>query len=162
MHIMQLQTTTPAASRVGREINDTAVLALYQTWKAASTCARLPTFESLNLARGNTLEKVFVAEVVELAPFTLRTIHMGLTLRAQLGRELDNDGMITSDNEDVLGDLKATYRRCMRLREPSYESMRMTLGDGKPTRFERLLLPCASADGAHHYLVGMVVLENLN
>ena len=49
----------------------------------------------------------------------------------------------------------------MRLREPSYESMRLTLDDGKPTRFERLLLPCASADASQHYLVGMVLFENL-
>ena len=155
-------TALPPVSRVARQIRDTALLSLYQTWKAARTGPALPTLEALNLSQDSTLQQVFVAEVVDLAPFTLRTSYLGFALSAQLGRALNGTDVISSDNEDVLGALEATYRRCVRLREPSYESMRFKLEDGgKPTSFERLLLPCASADGSQHFLVGMVVFENL-
>ncbi len=159
--IVQLPATPAPASRVAQQIRDAALLALYRTWKSARTGPTLPTLESLNLAHGSTLERVFVAEVVDLAPFTLRTTHLGFALSTQLGRGLNDSDVLSSDNEDVLGGLEATYRRCVRLQEPSYESMRFKLEDGKPTSFERLLLPCVSADGSLHYLVGMVSLENL-
>ena len=158
---VQLPPALPPASRVAKHIRDEAMLALYRTWKLARTGRALPTYESLNLVHGSALDKVFVAEVVDLAPFTLRTTYMGSELSAQLGRGLNDSDVLTADNEDVLGGLEATYRRCVRLQEPSYESMRFTLEDGKPTSFERLLLPCASVDGTLQYVVGMVVFENL-
>ena len=155
-------TPPPLVSRVAQQIRDAAMLALYQTWKAERTGLSLPTLEALKLSQGSTLEQVFVAEVVDLAPFTLRTTYLGFALSAQLGRPLSDDDVLSSDNEDVLGGLEATYRRCVRLREPSYESMRFKLEyGGNPTSFERLLLPCVSADGSQHFLVGMVVFENL-
>ena len=159
--IVQLRATASPISRVAQQIRDLAMLALYRTWRSLRTGVTLPTLESLNLEHGSILERVFVAEVVDLAPFTLRTTYLGSELSAQLGRGLNDSDVLTADNEDVLGGLEATYRRCVRLQEPSYESMRFTLEDGKPTSFERLLLPCVSADGSAHHLVGMVVFENL-
>lgn len=158
---MQLPTTSSSASRVAQQIRDASLLALYGTWKSARTGLTLPTLESLNLEHGSTLDRVFVTELVDLAPFTLRTTYLGSTLSTQLGRGLGDSDVFTADNEDILGGLEATYRRCVRLQEPSYESMRFKQQNGKHTSFERLLLPCVSADGSLHYLVGMVSFENL-
>lgn len=137
------------------------MLALYQAWKKERANLTLPTLESLKLAQNGLLEQVFVSEVVNLAPFTLRTTHLGSALRTQLGRDLHEGDVVIADNEDVLIGLEAAYRRCVRLQDPSYESMRFNLDNAKPIRFERLLLPCVSADGSAHYLVGMVVFENM-
>ena len=158
---MNLPTTPNPVSRVTQQIKNSTMLALYQTWRYERANLTLPILESLNLAKSGLLEQVFVSEVVDLAPFTLRTTHLGFALRTQLGRNLDDGDVLTADSEDILGGMEATYRRCVRLQEPSYESMRFKLEDGKPLTFERLLLPCASADGSAYYLVGMVVFENL-
>lgn len=112
---MQLPTTSSSASRVAQQIRDASLLALYGTWKSARTGLTLPTLESLNLEHGSALERVFVTELVDLAPFMLRTTYLGSALSTQLGRGLGDSDVFTADNEDILGGLEATYQRCVRL-----------------------------------------------
>lgn len=66
------------------------MLALYQVWRHQRAEWALPTLESLNLPQSGLLDQVVISEVIDLAPFTLRTTHLGPGLRAQLGRDLDD------------------------------------------------------------------------
>ncbi len=100
-----------------------------------------------------------MAEVVDLESFTLRRTYLGAQMRAQRGYALE-DELLRIDNEGPFGGWEVSYRRCVRLREPSYESMRFGLGEGMPTRFERLLLPCVDNDQTKHHLVSVVIFQN--
>jgi hypothetical protein len=97
---------------------------------------------------------------VSLEPFTLRRSFVGQALMAHLDHQLVVQ-MPQIDEDPVFGGLEAAYRRCMRLREPSYEYLRFQLDDGSSMFFERLLLPCEDIQNGTHHLVGMVRLENL-
>jgi hypothetical protein len=89
----------------------------------------------------------------------LKRTYVGKAL-ADLAGYAAQGSVVSANEEHAFGGLEAAYRRCVRLREPSYEYMRFQLEDGTSTLFERLLLPCADSDAVTHQLVGMVFFEN--
>jgi hypothetical protein len=151
---------SPGSSRLLSRIKHPAILALYRTWKSVLTDKALPSVESLGLEHCAAPGNVFVAELVDLAPFTLKRTFVGAALTAQLGAEQKDglqSGLVHTDGGEMLHGLEAMYRRCLRLQEPSLDSLR--LGGDQPLFFERLLLPCATAYRSANYLVGMVMFE---
>jgi hypothetical protein len=151
-------------SRVASRIKHPALLALYRTWRSRLTDKALPSVASLDLDHCAAPGNVFVAELVDLAPFTLKRTFVGAALSKQLENGLKgglkgqlDSSLVLADNDEMFHSLEALYRRCLRLQEPSLDSMR--LGGHEPMAFERLLLPCASADKSANYLVGMVMFE---
>ncbi len=152
--------TPPAPSRLAGRIKHPALRALYQTWRARRRGAGLPSVASLDLPRCAAPDNVFVGEVVDLLPFTIKRTLVGKALTDLAGYAVQGE-VVSANEEHAFGGLEAAYRRCVRLREPSYEYMRFQLDDGASTLFERLLLPCADPDSQTHQLVGMVVFENL-
>jgi hypothetical protein len=151
---------SPSLSRLLSRIKHPAILALYRSWKSLRTDKALPSVESLRLEQCAAPGNVFVAELVDLAPFTLKRTFIGAALTAQLGggqKDGLQSGLVHADSDEMLHSLEAMYRRCLRLQEPSLDSLR--LGGDQPLFFERLLLPCATADKSANYLVGMVMFE---
>jgi PAS domain S-box-containing protein len=152
--------TPPAHLRLAGRIKHPALRALYQSWHEHRSGDALPSVPSLNLPRCAAPENVFVGEVVDLLPFTVKRTFVGKTLTELVGYAALGS-LVSSNEEHAFAGLEAAYRRCMRLREPSYEYMRFQLEDGASTLFERLLLPCVDTGSSTHYLVGMVFFETL-
>ena len=148
------------APRLAGRIKHPALLALYQRWRAHQTGTALASVAALDLPHCAAPEQVFVCQVVKLQPFELARTYVGSALLAHLG-SCPDDPSSGNDDDHVFGGLEAAYRRCMRLREPSYEYLRFQLADGSSMFFERLLLPCEDLQSGSHQLVGMVRFENL-
>ena len=147
-------------SRLEARIKHPALRSLYATWARLHTAAALPTVAALQLEECGAPENVFVAEVIGLAPFSVRRIHVGAALQHHTEQRL-LDEEVSADDDGAFGGLEAAYRRCMRQREPSYEYIRFRRDGGESVVFERLLLPCEDVMTASHQLVGMVIFENL-
>lgn len=148
------------ASRLAARIRHPALRSLYATWSRSHSAAVLPPVAALELEACGAPECVFVAEVIDLAPFSVRRTHVGAALQRYTEQRL-LDEEVSADDDNAFGGLEAAYRRCMRLREPSYEYIRFRRDDGKSVVFERLLLPCEDLAASSHQLVGMVIFENL-
>jgi signal transduction histidine kinase len=147
--------------RLAGRIKHPALQAFYQNWHAQRGGAKLPTVRSLQVPTCMAPDHVFIGEVTGLDPFVIERTYVGKVLADLPGNALK--GRVVSTNEErFFGGLEAAYRRCVRLREPSYEYMRFQLDDGSSALFERLLLPCADAATSTHQLVGMVMLQNLS
>lgn len=115
--------------------------ALYQDWWSRRDGAALPTLGALALNSRDGRDHLFVEQVVNIHPLTLKRHHMGQALQ-QAGAPGPGWRFQTDDHEALLSDLHAAHRRCLRLREPVAESVQVDTGDGSHSSFERLLLPC--------------------
>jgi signal transduction histidine kinase/CheY-like chemotaxis protein len=158
-HVLRLLGRASVATLAAR-IKNPALRALYESWSRVKTATALPLVDALDLDHCAAPDRAFVAEITSQTPFAFRRTRVGAALTRQLGRALEN-GQLPDEADEAFAGLEGAYRRCVRLREASYEYVRFRLGSGAPVLFERLLLPCADDDGLPNRLVGMVMLENL-
>jgi hypothetical protein len=147
-----------------RRLRSPELMAAYLFWRAARNGDRPPRLPDLNWGGLPEAANAFVVAVEPAGNVVdFRFIHVGSALEARLGRRLT--GALTSEiglpqvNEEVLGSLEGSYRRCARTLSPSYEYASYDFGDGAPTMFERLTLPVADdADNITH-LVGIALFS---
>jgi hypothetical protein len=147
-------------ANLATRIKHAALLALYLTWQRHLRATQLPAVASLGLATCAAPEQVFVADVLDVAPFTLQRTHIGAGL-LELGEGAQLEGLLVADGEGPFAGLEAAYRRSVRRREASYEYLRVRLEAGSDVVFQRLLLPCFDPTTQRHQLVGMVMIDNL-
>ena len=62
--------------------------------------------------------------------------------------------------DEALGSREAAYRRCVRTCKPSYEYARFGFGEGRPTLFERLLLPLAGDGTTVSTILAAIVITD--
>ena len=151
-----------ARSRLMQRLKTPALRRFYLNWQTCSVPAEsLPSLAQIDPARFGLGPNSFVAKVESEQPASFRFISVGAELTSRLGRPLDGELIDNSfDDDEILGELHGTYRRCMRNGRPIYQGARFDFGDGSPLRFERLVLPISEDGDAITHLVGIAVFTN--
>lgn len=154
-----VESATVAPDLSGR-IKHPALRALLGVWeRERHQAVALPSVSSLQLDRAEIRNNTFVFQLVDLETVTLRQRFLGAALAAHLPDRSDTEIRLGNEEDPLLG-MRSTYRRCLRLRAPIHEYLRMTTDPGGTKTMERLLLPCQDLSDSSHYLVGMVVFED--
>lgn len=149
-----------ASASLAKRVKHAAMAGLLRRWTESSARqggADLPSLGSLLPWDPAVADWVFTFDLISLDPPTLRRTHVGpaLLALAELTAGMGTT-FILGDQEDLFAGDLASYRRCLRYRQPVHEYMRVTTGTGQTTTMERLLLPCKDSTGGAHQLVGMV------
>jgi PAS domain S-box-containing protein len=145
-----------------RRLRSPELLAAYLFWRAARNGDRPPRLPDLNWGGLPQAANAFTA-AIEPAGNTVnfRFLHVGAALEGRLGRRLG--GTLVSElggpaqDDEVLGSLEGSYRRCARTQAPSYEYASYDFGDGAPVMFERLILPVSDDGHRLTHLVGIAL-----
>lgn len=153
-----------AADRLLKRLKTPALRQFYLNWQTAKVDGiTLPSLSSLDPARFGLGPHSFTAAIENEDPLKFRFLSVGSALTSRLGRPLDGAAIdSTPEDEDILGELHATYRRCARNRSPVYQAARMDFGDGSPLHLERLVLPVSENSQAVTHLVGIAMFSEPN
>ena len=144
--------------RMAARIRDPMLLEGLGAWQSLRGWAALPSNHAVESVAGIAPERSVVAEIDGLqAPVGVYLDRVG----SQAGR---NSGATLLGGElpapgGGVGEWEAAYRDCVRLKRPTYESLRVTLPNGASERFERLLLPFVDDDGRVVTIVGMMTVR---
>ncbi|MGI4796901.1 MAG: hypothetical protein ACRYG8_23185, partial [Janthinobacterium lividum] len=153
-----------AADRLLKRLKTPALRQFYLNWQTAKVDGiALPSLSSLDPARFGLGPHSFTAAIENEDPLKFRFLSVGSALTSRLGRPLDGSAIdSTPEDEDILGELHATYRRCARNRSPVYQAARMDFGDGSPLHLERLVLPVSENSQTVTHLVGIAMFSEPN
>jgi hypothetical protein len=133
-------------------------------WQTARIDGRsLPGLAALDPVRFGLGPHAFIVRVESTEPLALRFLSVGTELTTRLGRPLNGASIGSAhEDQDILGELEITYRRCARLQAPIYQSARFDFGDGAPLHLERLVLPVSDDGETLTHLVGIAVFNESN
>ena len=136
----------------------------YLNWQTAKVDGvALPTLASLDPARFGLGPHSYTAVIENEDPLEFRFLTVGSALTARLGQPMAGTAIVsTPDNEEVLGEMHATYRRCARNLSPVYQAARLDFGDGSPLHLERLVLPVSENSQTVTHLVGIALFSEPN
>jgi putative addiction module CopG family antidote len=150
--------------RLLRRLNTPALRQLYLNWQTARIDGRsLPGLAALDPVRFGLGPHAFIVRVESTEPLALRFLSVGTELTTRLGRPLNGASIGSAhEDQDILGELEITYRRCARLQAPIYQSARFDFGDGAPLHLERLVLPVSDDGETLTHLVGIAVFNESN
>ena len=151
-----------ARSRLMQRLKTPALRRFYLNWQTCSVPGTaLPSLLQIDPARFGLGPHSFIVKVESHQPPAFRFVTVGGALTRRLGRLLDGVAIDNSlDDNDVLGEMHGTYRRCMRNRSPVFEGARFDFGDGSPLIFERLVLPISEDSESVTHLVGIAVFTD--
>ncbi|MGI4952994.1 MAG: ATP-binding protein [Janthinobacterium lividum] len=146
-----------APDRLLKRLKTPALRQFYLNWQTARIeAAGLPTRSSLDPVHFGLGPHAFTIAIDSHAPLRFRFLTVGAALSMRLGRPLD--GVIVEavpEDEELLGNLHATYRRCVQRLSPVYQAARLDFGDGPPLHLERLVLPVSDDAETVTHLVGI-------
>ncbi len=156
---------TPQGSQTDRllkRLRAPALRQLYLTWQASKADGvLLPPLRRIEPLPFGLGPHAYTVAVEGGAPPTFRYVSVGHALNMRLGRPLQ--GSVVEDapaeDEEILGELQACYRRCARNLGPVFQSARFNFGDGSPLQFERLVLPMSENGQTVTHLVGIVLFS---
>ena len=147
-----------AVERIAARIHDAGMKAAISAWRAhVEAERRIPTLEHDGPWRDAPPPLGYVVAVGAGVDPELRFERVGPELSARLGRPLVGSTLGPGD-EQMLGDVARALRRRLD-GTPGYRYTRFTLGDGKVSLVERLLLPLGDADGRVGHLFGLVAFN---
>ena len=149
-------------SRLMQRLKTPALRRFYLNWQTCSVPGTaLPSLSQIDPARFGLGPHSFIVKVESHQPPAFRFVAVGSALTRRLGRALDGVPIDNSlDDNDVLGEMHGTYRRCMRNRSPVFEGAKFDFGDGSPLIFERLVLPISEDAKTVTHLVGIAVFTD--
>ncbi len=153
-----------AGDRLLKRLKTPVLRQFYLNWQTAKVNgAALPTLSSLDPVRFGLGPHSFTAAIENEDPLEFRFVSVGAALTTRLGRSLDGAAIPSMpEDEDVLGELYATYRRCARNLNPVYQAARLDFGDGSPLHLERLVLPISENSQTVTHLVGIALFSEPN
>ena len=151
-----------ARSRLMQRLKTPALRRFYLNWQTQGLPGEaLPSLSQIDPARFGLGPHSFLVSVESHSPPTFRFVSVGIALTARLGRQLDGVVIDNSlDTDDIVGELHATYRRCMRDRSGVYQGARFDFGDGSPLVFERLVLPVSEDGETVTHLIGIAAFTD--
>jgi CheY-like chemotaxis protein len=153
---------TPQDSRGDRllaRLQTPALRQLYLIWHASKAPGELmPRLSGIDPLRFGLGPHAFIVEVETMDPAKFRFTTVGSALTQRLGRPLDGLAIdVVSRDDDMLGDMYSTYRRCARNLAPVYQAARFNFGDGLPLHLERIVLPVSENTRTITHLVGLAL-----
>jgi len=150
--------------RLIRLVRNQKLLMTYLFWKEARCGNRPPRLSDVRWQGHLDSPHTFLVAVEnpDRTPPRFRYLRIGFALEQRIDRRLA--GLRTSEvrvqaDDDYIGSLEGAYRKCVRTLMPTYEYAHYDFGDGKPTTFERLILPLVSTSGRMTHLIGVVLFS---
>ena len=146
------------AERIADKIEDPEMRAAMAVWRGqAQASGRIPSgFDPGPWADASPSLGYVLAVGPGVDP-ELRFVKVGGELPRRLGRPLLG-ATLTAGDEHTLGPISRVLRRRLD-GEPGYDSARFSLGAGKMSVAERLLLPLADAEGRVSHLFGLMAFN---
>jgi CheY-like chemotaxis protein len=148
-----------------RRLRSPILCAAYLAWRAAHNGGRPPRLPDLGWGGGmpGSRHSFTVAVEPEGDQLAFRYLRVGSALEARLGRELTGTRTASArggaHDDELLGSLEGSYRRCARMLGPSYEYGNYDFGDGEPVTFERIILPLSDDGQRVTHLLGMALFN---
>ena len=156
---------TPQSSQTDRllkRLRAPALRQLYLTWQASKADGvLLPPLSRIEPLPFGLGPHAYTVAVESGAVPCFRYVSVGHALTMRLGRPLQGSVVedAAAEDEEILGELRACYRRCARNLGPVYQSARFNFGDGSPLQIERLVLPVSDNGQTVTHLVGIVLFS---
>jgi signal transduction histidine kinase/CheY-like chemotaxis protein len=143
-------------TEISRHIVHPALRQFYRHWQDRRTQLRLPDCAALRAAVETHWSIAVVVRVVSDDPLQCEFEHIGSSL-------LDAYSASPGAAAQVIDSVESAYVECAQSAHPSYESIRYRLGNDRPVRFERVIVPCSdTASTTVSHLIGLVAFANLD
>jgi len=144
------------ADRVRDKIRGDRVRTIYELWRSViGEKMRLPVLAEARIFETQDSPEMFL---VEVSANSFRFIRVGRTLVERFGSPLE--GQILTDDANAIGFLGGAYKRCLG-GVAHYDYSRMSLGEGKLTLFERLVLPISDNNLTVTHLCGIATFADI-
>ena len=145
--------------RMLRRLKAPALRQLYVNWHASKEPGALfPRLSGIDPLRFGLGPHAFIVAVENSDPVQFRFETVGSALTRRLRRPLNGERIDNpAEDDETLGEIYATYRRCARNLAPVYEAARFNFGDGAPLHLERIVLPVSENGTTITHLVGIAL-----
>jgi hypothetical protein len=150
------------ADRVRERVRGARVRAIYELWRTVlADKARLPLLAEARIFEARDVADTFLIEVIgDWSRPSFRFVRVGSALTERYGAPLDGV-MLADDEADAFAPIARAYKRCLQ-GVAYFDYSRVSLGDGKLTLFERMVLPISDNQLTITHLFGIATFADID